>query len=188
VVKVASAQILGAENVIVPKLSELIIGTISFGVLVAFFFWKIYPQIKRVYAERTERIEGGIERADGAQREAQALLTEYRQQLADARADATRIREEARDQGRAITEELRAAAQREVAEIKVRAEEQLAADRAQAVAQLRREVGELAVELASRVIGQELESNERQRRLVEDFLTTLDASPDSAAAPVGGRS
>ncbi len=185
-VKAASVQILADENVIVPKLSELIIGAVSFGILVAFFFWKIYPQIRRVYAERTERVEGGMARADEAQREAQELLVEYRQQLDSARADANRVREEAREQGRAITEELRAAALAEVAGIKARAEEQLAADRAQAVASLRRDVGELAIELASRVIGQELESNERQRRLVDDFLATLDSSPDSAAATTSG--
>lgn len=185
----AAASVLADENVIVPKLSELVIGTASFALLVAFFFWKIYPRIKQTYAERTERIEGGIERAEVAQREASELLDQYRTQLAEARTEANRIREQAHEQGRAIVDDLRAQAQREVAEIKARADEQLAADRAQTVAALRREVGEIAVELASRIVGHELESDERQSRLVDDFLAGLDASPESAAAsPAGGGS
>jgi F-type H+-transporting ATPase subunit b len=173
------------ENVIVPKLSELLIGTLSFALLVAFFFWKIYPQVKRVYAERTERIEGGIQRADVAQAEAAALLEQYRQQLADARTEANRIREDAREQARAITEQLTAQAHREVAEIKERGDAQLAADRAQAVAGIRREVGEIAIELAARIVGHELERDDAQRRLVDDFLASLDESAEATAGAGG---
>jgi F-type H+-transporting ATPase subunit b len=183
-VNTATLLAAGSENVIVPKLSELIIGTGSFALLVAFFFWKIYPRINQIYAERTERIEGGIQRADEAQEQAAALLAEYRRQLADARADANRLRDEAREQGRLITEELRAQARREVAEIKARADEQLAADRAQTVAQLRRDMGEIAVDLATRIVGHEITRDATQRQLVDDFLAGLDAT-DPAVAPAG---
>jgi F-type H+-transporting ATPase subunit b len=176
------------ENVLIPPLSELIIGTVAFGLLVAFFFWKVRPQISRVYAERTDRIEGGLARAETAQREAQALLEQYRAQLAEARAEAGRIREEAHSEGRQIVEELRATAAREVAELKDRADAQLAADRAQIVAQIRREVGDLAIDLASKIVGYQVESSATQSRLVEDFIAALDNSAEgagSAAAPVG---
>ena len=175
------------ENVLIPPLSELLIGTLSFALLVAFFFWKIRPQIARTYAQRTERIEGGLARAEAAQREAQALLEQYRAQLAEARTEAARIREEAHSEGRQITEELRAAAQREIAEIKARADAQLAADRAQIVAQVRREVGEIAVDLASKIVGFQLESSATQNRLIDDFIAALDNSAEgvgTVAAPV----
>lgn len=173
------------ENVLLPPLSELLVGILAFGLLVAFFFWQIYPNIKRVYAERSERIEGGLARAEKAQQEARATLDQYRSQLAEARADAARIREEAREQGRQILEELRAQARQEAAEIKARADEQLAADRAATVAQLRREVGEIAVQLAARVVGHELERDKRQRQLVDDFIAGLEeeATPTAGGAP-----
>jgi F-type H+-transporting ATPase subunit b len=170
------------ENVLVPKLSELIIGIIAFGVLVIGFFWLAWPNVKRVYADRTERIEGGLERAEQAQREAQAALEQYLAQLADARSEANRIREDARQQGREIIDDLRTEAQAEAAQLRQRAEEQLAAERAQVVASLRREVGSLAVDLATRIVGHELASDVRQRQLVDDFINALE-SQDSAAGP-----
>lgn len=174
------------ENVLIPPLAELIIGTVAFGLLVAFFFWKVNPTIKKTYAERTDRVEGGLARAETAQREAQALLEQYRAQLADARAEAGRIREDAHVQGRQIIDELRQRAQQEVDEIKSRAEAQLAADRAQVVAQLRREVGELAVDLAGRIVGHEVSSSDTQRRLVDDFIAGLDAEPAGTALSGSG--
>lgn len=170
------------ENVLIPPLGELIIGTLAFGLLVAFFFWKIRPQVNKVYAERTDRIAGGIERAEAAQREAQALLEQYRAQLAEARAEASRIREDAHSEGRQIVEELRATAQREIAELKERADSQLAADRAQIVAQVRREVGELAVDLSSKIVGYQVQSSATQTQLIDDFIAALDNSAEGAAA------
>ncbi|WP_250279353.1 F0F1 ATP synthase subunit B [Frankia sp. Cppng1_Ct_nod] len=174
------------ENVLVPPISELLIGALSFGLLVAFFFWKIYPQVKRTYAERTDRIEGSLARAERAQREAQDLLTSYRAQLAEAQAEAGRIRDDAREQGRQILEALRAQADGEVAEIKARGEAQLAAERSQIVAQIRREVGDIALELATKIVGHELERDDRQRQLVDDFIVGLERPDDSAVPTPAG--
>lgn len=169
------------ENVLVPPAGELIIGIVSFGLLVAFFFWKVRPQIQSTFAARTERIEGGLARAETAQREAQHLLEQYRAQLAEARGEAARIREDAATQGRQIIEELRAQAEREVAEIKARGEAALAAERAQIVSSLRRELGGVALELATKIVGHQLSGSDEQNRLVDDFIAELEAVP----APAG---
>ena len=50
------------------------------------------------------------------------------------------------------------------------------------MASLRREVGALAVDLATRIVGHELSRDARQRELVDDFIATLEAQ-DSAAGP-----
>ncbi len=174
------------ENVLVPPLGELLIGILSFGLLVAFFFWKVYPQIKRTYAERSDRIEGNLARAERTQREAHELLVSYRRQLAEAQDEAGRIRQDAREQGQQILEALRAQAGDEVAEIKARGETQLAAERAQVVAQIRREIGEIALELATKIVGHELQRDDRQRQLVDDFIAGLERPDGTAvAAPAG---
>ncbi|CUU56503.1 F-type H+-transporting ATPase subunit b [Parafrankia irregularis] len=173
------------DSVLVPPLAELIVGLLAFGLLVGFFFWKVYPQVRKTYAERTERIEGGLKRAETAQAEAQVLLEQYRSQLAEARTEAARIREDAQAQGRQIVEELRAQAQQEVAEIRERADATLVAERAQVVASVRREIGEIALELATRIVGRELENDASQRQLVDDFIAGLDEAPRPAAAPAG---
>jgi len=68
----------------------------------------VVPKFEKAFADRTEAIQGGMERAEKAQREAEAALTQYKTQLADARGEAQQIREEARVQGAAIMEEMRA--------------------------------------------------------------------------------
>jgi F-type H+-transporting ATPase subunit b len=169
---------------ILPHPAELIIGLIAFGVLYWLIATKVVPRFEQVYAERAAAIEGGMKQAEEAQAEAAAALEQYRAQLAEARGEAGRIREEAREEGSQILAEMRAQAQAEAHRITESAQTQIAAERQQAVVQLRTEVGTLATELASRVVGESLEDEARQRRTVERFLAELESS-ESARQAVG---
>lgn len=160
---------------IIPHLGELIVGTICFGIIVWLMAKRVVPRLEAMYAERHAAIEGQIEAADKAKAQAQAALEEYRVQLADARGEATRIREDARAQGAQILAEMRGQAQAEANRISEQATTQIEAARQQAVVQLRGEVGRLATDLASRVVGESLEDEARQRRTVERFLAELEA-------------
>ena len=160
---------------ILPHPAELIIGLIAFGILYWIIASKVMPRFEQVYAERTAAIEGGMKEAEKAQAAAAAALEQYRAQLAEARGEAGRIREEAREEGAQILAEMRAQAQAEAQRITESAHTQIAAERQQAVVQLRTEVGTLATQLASRVVGESLEDEARQRRTVERFLAELEA-------------
>jgi F-type H+-transporting ATPase subunit b len=178
---------------ILPHPAELIIGLIAFGILYWLIAKYVVPRFEQVYAERTAAIEGGMKRAEEAQAEAAAALEQYRAQLAEARGEAGRIREEAREEGAQILAEMRAQAQAEAHRITESAHTQIVAERQQAVVQLRTEVGTLATELASRVVGESLEDEARQRRTVERFLAELEAGevvPERTAdaAPSGSPS
>ncbi len=141
------------QDPLIPSLPELIIGTICF-VLVFGFLGKVFlPRIQKTLAERTDLIEGGLNRADEAQAEAKQLLEDYRQQLADARHEAARMREEAREQGAQIMAEMREQAQAEARRLTELAQAQIESERQQALTSLRAEVGALATELASRIVG-----------------------------------
>ncbi len=175
------------KNPLVPNAGEIVVGFIAFAIVVWVLGKLAFPNIRKTYAERTERIEGGIERAQQMQAEAQRTLEQYREQLAQARQEANRTREEARSQGQQIIEELRGRAREEADRVRAQGEEQLAAERAQVVAQLRSEVGRLAVQLAERIVRESLRDDARQRRLVDDFLTGLDGgeAPAGAAEAAG---
>src|SRR5918912_1066544 len=149
------------ENPLVPPLGEIIIGLIAFGIVVLVLFRLVAPRFEQVFRARREAIEGGIERAEAMQAEAAAALERYRAQLAEARTEAAQIRDQARAEGQQILEELRAQAQEEAARIVARGEEQLAAARQQVVTELRGQIGALAVELASRVVGESLADEAR---------------------------
>ncbi|MGI8682306.1 MAG: hypothetical protein ACR2JO_09335, partial [Mycobacteriales bacterium] len=102
-------------------------------------------------------------------------LEDYRAQLAEARAEANRLREEAREQGRAIIEELRVKAQEEAARINAAGESRLATERQSVMASLRAEVGQLAVDLAEKIVGTSLAEESRQRAVVDRFLDELES-------------
>jgi F-type H+-transporting ATPase subunit b len=169
-------------NPLLPHTPELIVGIIAFALL--FFFLKkaVYPKFEETFEARQQEIEGGIERAHAAQAEAKALLEQYKAQLAEARNEAAKIRDDARAEGARIVEELRAEAQEQAQRIIQRGEETLVAERERLVTQLRAEVGELAVELAERIIGDSLADEARRRATIDRFLTEIESS-DTA----GGR-
>jgi len=122
--------------------------------------------------------------AKQAQAEAKAALDKYNAQLAEARQEAARIREDAREQGAQIIAELREQAGVEADRIVTHARAQIEAERSQAVASLRTEVGTMATALAGRIVGESLEDEARQRRTVERFLAELESS-ESARQAVG---
>jgi len=161
-------------NPLMPQPAELIIGLIFTAVL----YWAVkvffMPQFEANYAARVESIEGGIKKAEAAQAEAAEALAQYQAQLADSRAQSSRIREEARAEGAAIIAELRVQAQAEADRITAAAQQQIEAERQQAVVQLRAEVGRLAIDLASRIVGEALADEARQSMVVERFLTELE--------------
>ncbi len=159
---------------IIPHPGELIVGFISFAILLYIFTKKVVPRLEEMYAERTAAIEGGMAQAEQAQAEAEAALKEYKEQLADARAEASRIREEARSEGAAILTEMKGKAASDAQRITDSAQKQIEAERQQAIVQLRGEVGRLATDLASRIVGESLEDDARQSRVVDRFLTELE--------------
>lgn len=161
---------------------EFIAAIVFAGILTYIIAKFVVPRFEATYAERTAAIQGGIEKAERAQEAAAAALQQYNDQLAEARSEAARIREDAKTQGSQILAEMREQAQAESARIKASAQAQLEAERAQVLAQLRTEVGGLATTLASRIVGESLEDDARAARTVERFLADLESSEDNAPA------
>jgi len=165
-----------APSPVVPSVAEIIVGLIAFSILFILLKVKAVPAFEKAYAARTAAIEGGIEKAEFAQKEAEAALAAYTAQLGEARAEAQAIREEARVQGSAIIEDLRSKAQEEANRITTAARASIEAERQQAVASLRHEVGSLATELASKIVGEALDDQVRQSGIVDRFLADLEKS------------
>ena len=166
----------GKINPLIPHTAELIVGAIAFTLLFLTLRKFVVPMFEKAYTDRTNAIQGGMERAEKAQLEAQRALVQYNEQLSKAREEAQTLREEARVQGAAIIEDLRAKAQDEAARITATAHASIEAERQQAIASLRNEVGTLAVELASKIVGEALDDQARQSRVVDRFLEDQEKS------------
>ena len=160
---------------LIPALPEMAAGFVLFLIV----WWAIskfvVPKFEETYALRAEEIQGGIEKAERAQAEAQLAQSQYKAQLATARDEAARIREEAKAQGAAIMTEMRSQAQDESARMLSSAKTQIEAERSQVIGQLRSEVGGLATTLAGRIVGESLTDNARAQRTVDRFIADLES-------------
>jgi F-type H+-transporting ATPase subunit b len=169
---------------VLPVWSEVILSLIVFAILFVLMRKFIVPSFEKTFAERTQAIEGGLSAAETKQAEADAKLAELEKQLADARHEAARIREEAREQGAAIIAEMREQAQAESTRIVEHGKTQIEAERQQAVTSLRAEVGALATGLAGRIVGESLDDEARQSRVVDRFLSELEAQDGTTSGSV----
>jgi F-type H+-transporting ATPase subunit b len=172
---------------LLPHPAELIVGLIAFAILYWIYATKVVPKMEAMYEERAAAIEGGMQQAEQAQAEARAALEKYNAQLAGARTEANEIRESAREQGASIIAEMRGQAQAEAARITESAKRQVDAERQQAVVQLRQEVGTLSTDLASKIVGESLQDEVRQKGIVDRFLADLEAGDvkPETVAPAG---
>lgn len=161
-------------NPLIPHTAELVVGAIAFILLFLTLRKFVVPMFEKAFTERTNAIQGGIERAEKAQLEAQLALAKYTEQLALAQTEAQGLREDARIQGAAIIEDLRSKAQEEAIRITATAHASIEAERQQAITSLRAEVGALAVELASKIVGESLDDEARKSRVVDRFLEDLE--------------
>jgi F-type H+-transporting ATPase subunit b len=165
-----------AVNPLLPALYDIVWSAVVFVALLIVVAKFVVPRLNKALDARADAIEGGLKRAEEAQAEAAATKGEYESQLAEARAEAGRIREQARVEGVAIVAEAREAAQAEAARIAANAQVQIEAERAAALVSLRAEVGSLALDLASGVIGESLADDKKSTALVDRFLADLEAS------------
>ena len=142
--------------------------------------WKIAiePLGERLQ-ERRERIEQGLKDADAARRDResaadqrQSVLNEARREASEIVQRAQKVADETRDKGVTDT-------QLEIDRMRERAVSDIDAERKRALADVRTQVADLALAAAGKVVGETM-SDEREKRLVDEFLTQV-----SAEAPAG---
>jgi len=152
-----------------PHASELIVGAIAFGILF-YFMWKwVIPRINTLLDERRAQIQGQLESAEQTRMQAERELQDYRQQLAHAREDSNRIIEEARETAEQFRRDIQAKAEEESRNIVARAQDEIRAERDRVFNELRAQVADIAVSLAGRVVGAELDTKSHER-LIDEYI------------------
>ncbi|MEJ7628144.1 MAG: F0F1 ATP synthase subunit B [Nocardioidaceae bacterium] len=178
------ARPVAAENFLVPN-ATFVIELIAFAVILVALAKYVIPPINKALSDRQQAIRRQFDEAEEAKTKAEAAEHEYRSQLVEARHEAARIREEAREEGAAIIAEMREQAQSESARIVKHAHLQVDAERQQVVQQLRTQVGTMATTLAGRIVGESLEDDERRNRTVERFIATLESQDPATSRGAG---
>ncbi|MDO5662608.1 MAG: F0F1 ATP synthase subunit B [Brachybacterium sp.] len=167
-------------DLFLPPMFEIFWSAVFIAIFGLVFARYVLPRLNAVLDERRERIEGGIERAEQVQAEADRMKADQESRLAEARQEAAKIREKAREDAVRIVEEAKSAAAVESDRVLAAGRAQLAAERQSASTQLRSEVGTLASDLASKIVGESLSDDARSERVIDRFLADLEASQTSA--------
>ena len=168
-------------NPLIPAWYDIVGSLICFVIILVFFWRLVLPRMRKLLDERAAAIEGNIEKADEAQRQAEVALEQYTAQLASARKEAGEIREAAREDAKKIVAEAKDAATAEAGRVTSAAHAQIEAERQSALVSLRGEVGSLALDLAGGVIGETLSDDAKAQAVVDRFLADLEASEAKAA-------
>ena len=162
-----------ATNPLIPAIYDIVWSLIPFALVLLLFWRLVLPRLQKTLDERSSAIEGGIAEAESAQVEAKEALDKYTKLLADARAEAAEIRDGARAEGAKILAEIKEDAQGEATRIAATAKAQIEAERQQAVLSLRKEVGTLALDLASAVVPERLTEDAQAASVVDKLLADL---------------
>lgn len=163
----------GGLELVLPHRDELIAGVLAF-LIVFFFVWrKALPTINKTLEARQQAITGQLTEAEEAKREAESLLADYKAQLADAKTEGNRIIEEARAAGEQLKSDIVARAEEEASQTLAKAREEAQSEKARALAEARREVGEISVGLAEKIVGGSLDGK-MQQDLIDRYLADLE--------------
>jgi F-type H+-transporting ATPase subunit b len=155
---------------IIPKLAEFIPALLSFAI-VYFVLSKFgWPAISDMLDKRADTIRDGLERAESARIEAERLLEEYKQTMADARKEAGSILQQAKQAAEASRVEAAAKTQAEIDEMLTKARESIEGERRAAIASLQASVADLSVAVAGKLIGGELTIAD-QHAVIEKYVS-----------------
>lgn len=160
-------------SLVLPHPSELVAGILAF-LIVFFFVWRrALPTINKTLEARQAAITGQLADAEESKREAESLLADYRAQLAEAKSEGNRIIEEARTAGEQLKADIVARAEEEAAQTLAKAREDAQSEKTRALADARREVGEISVGLAEKIVGESLDGR-MQQDLIDRYLADLE--------------
>lgn len=161
-------------SLFIPQVYDIVWSTIIL-VGIAVFFYKFFmPKLNAIFDERAHRIEDGIARAEETQREANEVKRQYEEHLSKAVVEASRIRDDARDEASHIISDARVKAQNDAEQIAQNAKKSIETQRRQAITSLKQEVGSIAVSLAGKIVAQELQEEQTQTAMVDHLIDQLE--------------
>ena len=157
-----------------PKDYDLIWSTVVLIILLVVFAKFVMPRLNKAMDERAKKIQGQIAEATKAKQEAEAAKKKYQDRLAQAQAEASKIRDDARTEASHILEDARTRAQVEAAAITDNAQKAIDSQKQQAMQSLKKDVGALATTLAGKIIGTQLASGTAQSSMIDSLIEEME--------------
>jgi len=159
-------------ELLIPKAPEIWVSLASFLVLFFALAKFAFPAISKMLDERAAKIRESLERAEETRVEAEALLEDYKVQMAEARNESAKVIEQGRKVAEAMREEMIVRARQEADAIVVQAREDIEGEKKAAMADLRSEIAELSVAVAGKLLGEKLSAAEHNA-LIERYVSEV---------------
>ena len=132
--------------------------------------------IVKTLDDREAKIKGDLDDAERAKAEALQEKKDYATQLAEAHVEADKIVADAKKEAEQERSQVLARAQKEASAAIAKSHEALETERRKAMIELSGSVVDLSVEIAGKIIGDEL-TDDQQRKLAEKYLNEV-GKPD----------
>ncbi|MBO0320944.1 F0F1 ATP synthase subunit B [Muricauda sp. CAU 1633] len=144
--------------------------TLLFGLLL-FLLWKFaWKPILKAVNDREEGIKNALDAADAAKKEMQNVTADSEKLLKEARAERDALLKEARELKEGIVSEAKEQAKVEGDKMIKQAQATIESEKKAAVADIKAQVANLSLEIAEKVIKEELSDKKKQQKLVDDML------------------
>ena len=182
-IPVSGVQVIASSGgfLIEPGIGLMVWTLIVFGATMFLLSKLAFPRISEALGRRQKAIEDSIDTAERTRAEADQILTEYRERLKEARAQADEIVQRARQAADAHEHEAKDRGQEMLAEAAKKAERDIEAATKRALDDIRKEVADLTI-MATEKVTRKVLTDADQRRLVEEALSEMDFSGISADA------
>ena len=159
----------------IPAIEDLIWGGLAFLIVAVVIYKLAWPSFVASLDERAEKIDAGLRAAEIARAEVASQQEQLAEDIRQAQREATGIRENAQDNAKAIVAQAQAKARHEAEGMLENANRRIFADSEAAKRHLSAEIGQLATELAGRIVGEALDE-ETASRVIDRFLDELAAT------------
>lgn len=147
-----------------------IMQTVIFLVLIFLMVKFAWKPIMNSLNDREEGIQNALDSAEKAKLEMQNLQADNQKLLKEARAEREAMLKDARDIKNKMLEDAKGEAQEEAAQIIAQAQASIEAEKKAAIAELKSQVANLSIEIAEKVVREELSNKDKQVKLVESML------------------
>ncbi len=172
---IAASKSSSGSFLVSPNVGLMLWTLIIFGASIFILAKFAFPRIQSALDKRQQAIEESIDASERVKREADKLLEEYRERLAEARGQAEDIVARAAKAAENHQAESQAEAKRRREEMMEQARRDIEQETRRAIQEIRKEVAGLTVAATEKVTRKTL-TDEDQRRLVEEALSELDFS------------
>lgn len=163
----------------VPETYDIVWSLVILVVIALVFYKLIMPKFQAVFDERASKIEGGIAKAEEAQKSADEAKGKYEAQLSKARVEASKIRDDARGEASHIISDARSRAETEAEQITANAQRSIESQQRQAMVSLKSDVGTLAAALAGKILGSKLEDDAVQSDMLDQMIDDMSDTNDN---------